>query len=42
MNHTNRLIEETEQAAIRTMALIRQRCYASDIDVSEARRSKAA
>jgi biopolymer transport protein ExbB/TolQ len=42
MNHTNRLIEETEQAAIRTMALIRQRAYSSELEVSDARRSKAA
>jgi biopolymer transport protein ExbB/TolQ len=42
MNHTNRLVEETEQAAIRTMALIRQRCYAAEIEVSDARRGKAA
>jgi biopolymer transport protein ExbB/TolQ len=42
MNHTNRLIEETEQAAVRTMALIRQRSYASEIEVSDARRSRAA
>jgi biopolymer transport protein ExbB len=36
MNRTNRLMEEVDQAAVRTMSLIRQRYYAAEEEITKA------
>lgn len=35
MNRSNRLMEELDQAAVRTLALIRQRYYAAEVEVAK-------